>query len=419
MNNEKNVNRNLHYLSILIFILLISDNPSERPYMGLSSTILLTFGEIFYRSIGKLIGLDAVKIFPIEIFIFYAVYASRKTQCELYHAGRNLLLCIGFLTLYGVVTGGSVRFAALQLRPLICLIYFSLYFQRISHQSFLDRFENIIIYSCLVRSLFGIYLWFVIFRNVEIFDHSMGDGSYIMSHSDSPLCVASLCIVIIRIIRQQKASLSQILSLLIIIFFCILNNRRIFFIELSASTAIIFFSLNIRERVNKLQKFFFALLGSIYTIWAWNSNSTIAYPIQTIKSSITQSDASSMTRGVENYNLIFTMRQNPVLGQGFGHKYIEKIQAYDISHHFNAYEYVPHNSTLWILTSGGILFATFYYNFFKTSANIKPNTSIHFLCTPMLATYFLHCFGDMGAQCWKSAVLIGTIIGAANANPKK
>jgi O-antigen ligase len=68
-----------------------------------------------------------------------------------------------------------------------------------------------------------------------------------------------------------------------------------------------------------------------------------------------------MTRSVENYNLIYTMRQNPILGQGFGHKYIEKIQAYDVSHHFNAYEYVPHNSILWVLTSGGILFSTFFF----------------------------------------------------------
>jgi hypothetical protein len=65
-------------------------------------------------------------------------------------------------------------------------------------------------------------------------------------------------------------------------------------------------------------------------------------------------------------------------------------------------------------------FLRFFFSFFSASVKTTyKTTTTHFLCAPMIATYFLHCFGDMGAQCWKTSVLVGIIIGAANATPKQ
>ena len=411
----------MKFFSLIIFLLLIADNPSERPYMGLTETPLLSTGEIFYRSLGKLVGVPNLKIFTVEIFVIFSFLLCRKEKTsEVYKGGTQLLLCLLFLTLYGLINGGSLRFAALQIRPLICLIFFCFLLQSTATKSTIHQVENLIIASCIARCVYGIYLWLLIFRNVDLFDHSMGDGSYVMSHSDSPLSVAAISIILVRALRHRKYVKSSIFSISIILTFCILNNRRIFFVELSASLLILFYLLNLKEKVTLKHKISGLIFSLTYSLWAWSSKSVLAYPIQTIKSSIMQSDASSKTRGVENYNLIYTIRSRPVLGQGFGHKYIEKIQAFDISHHFEAYEYVPHNSTLWVLTSGGLLFATFYYNFFSLSAKIKNHndSSIATIAIPILSAYFLHCFGDMGAQCWKTSVLVGTVLGCANAHTK-
>ena len=52
----------------------------------------------------------------------------------------------------------------------------------------------------------------------------------------------------------------------------------------------------------------------------------------------------SETRNIENYNLIMTLKSNPILGSGWGHEYEEVSVAYSIKEFFEQYRYIPHNS---------------------------------------------------------------------------
>ena len=47
----------------------------------------------------------------------------------------------------------------------------------------------------------------------------------------------------------------------------------------------------------------------------------------TLRSMGSSEDSSTQTRDIENFNLIHTLKQHPVLGSGFGHEYIELVQA--------------------------------------------------------------------------------------------
>ena len=42
-------------------------------------------------------------------------------------------------------------------------------------------------------------------------------------------------------------------------------------------------------------------------------------------------DRSTLFRDIENYNLLYTLRQNPFFGTGFGHPFVEVVKDYDIS----------------------------------------------------------------------------------------
>jgi hypothetical protein len=78
-------------------------------------------------------------------------------------------------------------------------------------------------------------------------------------------------------------------------------------------------------------------------------------PAKLAMSVLDQKDSSSESRDIENYNLIYTMSQSPVLGQGFGWEYKEKLQLYDISELFALYRYIAHNGVLWIWSVGGVV----------------------------------------------------------------
>ncbi|MBK9972935.1 MAG: O-antigen ligase domain-containing protein, partial [Acidimicrobiaceae bacterium] len=100
------------------------------------------------------------------------------------------------------------------------------------------------------------------------------------------------------------------------------------------------------------------LLGVGYTAAFWNSTSSAGFPAQAVKSVIsstepTEKDRSSdQYRDMENFDINYTIRSAPVLGIGFGQKFYRPIPLPDISF-FEFYEYIPHNSILWVWIKTG------------------------------------------------------------------
>jgi hypothetical protein len=92
----------------------------------------------------------------------------------------------------------------------------------------------------------------------------------------------------------------------------------------------------------------------------WNSDSSVAFPAQAVKTvvapdSLGAADQSSNEyRAIENYNLNFTIRADPIFGQGFGQPFLRPIPLADISS-FELNAYLPHNSLLWTWIKMGFL----------------------------------------------------------------
>ena len=114
-----------------------------------------------------------------------------------------------------------------------------------------------------------------------------------------------------------------------------------------------------------------AVLMTGYTAAFWNSSSAAAFPAQAIRSQISPTeggaDASSdLYRIVENFNLLRTIEANPLLGTGFGRPFGIYIPMPDISGTFPLWNYLPHNSVLFIWLNAGLLgFLAMMYLWFK------------------------------------------------------
>ena len=115
-----------------------------------------------------------------------------------------------------------------------------------------------------------------------------------------------------------------------------------------------------------------------YTAAFWNSSSTAAFPAQAIRSQISPTegaDASSdLYRIIENVNLELTIESNPLLGTGFGRPFNIYIPMPDISGTFPLWNYLPHNSVLFIWLNAGLLgFIAMMYLWFKA---IRDGTAL-------------------------------------------
>jgi hypothetical protein len=138
-------------------------------------------------------------------------------------------------------------------------------------------------------------------------------------------------------------------------------ERRSAVVALAIGVILIVFSLWWRERA----KFYviapiLIITAAGYTAAFWNSTSSVGFPAQALKAvlqpdSVSEKDRSSdLYRDLENFDVNFTIRSSPALGLGFGQKFLRPAPLPDISF-FEFYEYIPHNSFMWIWIKTGFL----------------------------------------------------------------
>jgi hypothetical protein len=91
----------------------------------------------------------------------------------------------------------------------------------------------------------------------------------------------------------------------------------------------------------------------------WHSTSTLGFPAQALKTVIAPGEISERDRNsdlyriVENFDISATIHAKPITGLGFGHKFLRPAPLPDISF-FPFWEYIPHNSVLWIWVKLGV-----------------------------------------------------------------
>lgn len=82
-----------------------------------------------------------------------------------------------------------------------------------------------------------------------------------------------------------------------------------------------------------------------------NSNAIFALPARSIKSQFQpdERDASSNAyREAENKNLMATIRTAPVIGYGYGRRFLHAVEIANISEIYEWWDLLPHNQILWV-----------------------------------------------------------------------
>jgi len=132
-------------------------------------------------------------------------------------------------------------------------------------------------------------------------------------------------------------------------------------------------------------------------------------------------------RDIENYNLVVTLRSNPLLGVGFGYEYIEEVQAYDIKSIFPQYRYLPHNSMLGFIAFTGLLGFVLIWQVVLVAAYLHSRT-YRVTRDPVLRTAAiwslvaivvieLQMWGDIGMNHIMVTTLLAVTVGLAGRVP--
>lgn len=266
------------------------------------------------------------------------------------------------LAIIGLARGGQFEWTFRQTIhllhiPLVGLVF--LYALRVPED--LAAIGTTFVVTAIARSLLVAYVYFGVCMPQGITDLP-GKPEWCTNHSDTVLFVTALVILFAHALEERKKDvvLRSLGYGLVILVGIILNNRRLAFVSLTVAPIAIYFTLAPSARKRRVT-LALALLVPVLTAYVLigaesGSTSPLFKPAKSIVSVLDQKDTSSMSRDIENENLIFTTTQNPLLVRGFGHEYESSPNnpPVDLSEVFKNYRLIAHNGVLWLWSIAGV-----------------------------------------------------------------
>jgi hypothetical protein len=171
-----------------------------------------------------------------------------------------------------------------------------------------------------------------------------------------------------------------------------------------------------------------ALLFTLYLVAFWNHPGKLGFAARAVKSQVApqqasmRDQASDIDRVMENYNILYTIRQAPLTGIGFGQMFTMAIPLPDISF-FVWYRYITHNSIgwMWMKTGIGGFIAMLFLVGLSIMAGIHALFQISdrmmrvvlLTATLYILMHFVYAYVDMSWDS-QSMIYVGTLMGVIN-----
>jgi hypothetical protein len=427
---------------ILLLLTLTLENPAELPGKDLASfgwhPPLSGAGRIFFSNVTTLLPGSGIPLSVLEVAILIlCLRAAVQTSSQgavLSRAGafavpvplafrKSLALAavtIGGFEFYGLATHGSLQDSLYQIREPLGMLGIAYITATAGSGLLIRRLRAVALSAALIKAVQTLYAYVAIARVHHV------KPDYISTHSDSTLYVWALVILLAERAEpfsRRRRSLRVVMAI-VLLGATIVNNRRLAWVAFLG--AILWVAAASTPEVKRRWGRRLLLVSpviAIYVVAGLGSTSTIFFPVKAVSSVVSADDSSSRDRQVENTNLIVTFKADPLIGSGFGHKYVEQIKADDISGVFKQYRYLPHNSILGLWAFTGVVGFALFWQFFVVSVSYaaaalrrsssRQVRSIAQWTVAGVIAFMLQAQGDIGLQSWIAAAIAGTCGGVA------
>ena len=421
-------------LYAIVFTGLALDNPADGGINPHWHTPLAPIGGLLSENLNKTVHIEALKFSLLSVLLVLLFVIQRR---QLSDAGRvaarpahspvitalgAAMLTVMALAVYGLAGHADVQMINLEVQRFVltALLAYLLAGELRGHRDYATLAGLIIVAACS-KAFLALFNW----ANFEI----PKDGGFATNHGDSMLFAfavatwAALCFIGPRSRRARVMTLLMPFILAAIK----VNNRRLAWVEIIAMSITLYCLVPWSRGKRALTRL--AIFASpavlVFILAGWNSGSEIFAPVKMLRSVVDgHSDRSTFDRDVENFNLIMTIGSSPVLGTGLGRPYDEVIKGDDISGSFASYLYVPHNSVLWLLATGGVLGFLGIWSvptagmFVAARAFLRPisidNQIVAFIVMSVFQAYMIQCWGDMAFGDLRSLLLVGPALAVAS-----
>lgn len=377
---------------------------------------------LLFENLNNLVPVPALRFSLVDMLYVFAILlilvrvalrirldstGRQRSTWGLYAVLAVMFVTVMLLAVYGVVVRhGDFKQMLWQTRQMMWLpIVIALFTYVLRGPRDFQRGINLMIIATCIKVVFAVRFFFLIAKPLNF------EPATLTSHFDSVLMVVAFLALLIRFLHGATWKNLGIFLLVggWIMVGIVLNNRRLAFVNIPVGIVVTLVMMRGPAKQALMKGMTFMLpLFIVYVMVGENKGSAFFKPARLIMSVTKQDDASSGTRDIENFNLIWTLKPNKLFGAGWGHEYVEFVHADDISEYFGQYRFIAHNSILWLWTVGGlvgftlmwmpivvgIFFARRAYTFARSS--LERSTAA--IALVMLTSYMMQAWGDMGVM---------------------
>jgi hypothetical protein len=310
---------------------------------------------------------DSVSINPLEIMLLATTvsWLLQRLVDPTWRFKRGalftpMMVFAGFV-IFGFLRGkflgsGDTRIALFEGRP---LLYLPLVYILITNLLTTRRQYKLLL--LLAFSAVAIQSIFALTYYNSLSDEKREVLESLSEHSATIHMNAVFVFLLALLLLKCRKELRWYVALLIppVLWAYLLSQRRAAMIALFVGVAVLAAVLFYRRR----RMFWFftptaVIVGLGYILATWNASGALGLPATAVKTVLfpnqlgAADQGSDQYRRIEAYDLWFSINQQKVLGVGFGQKFLHPIRLPDISF-FEFWEYIPHNSVLWIWLKTG------------------------------------------------------------------
>lgn len=428
---------------VLMFFALTLENPSENPAAGQWKSPLFTLGALMLVHLKQVIGgwiffsgMDMMLV-ALIVITFLRRFSNSKidkigsapTPKPLLKLAHLSLAAVPFIWLVGKLRGGADGSMALwQMDRVMYLpMVFLLFHVGLRGPQDHVILGKVVLAAAVLRSCQAIYVQYLVDRlpNPETGMRSVLD--YATTHHDSMLFAWAAVILASLIIHKagKRAVWVTVAVLPVLVGGMIANERRMVWLQIILVFLTMYLATPPNAMKRKLQKVVLAAIpfAAAYVAAGWNApDGGFFAPVQTIRSAVDSDvDASTLWRDIENFDLIFTFRQNPIFGTGYGHGFIEVVPLPPVDYPLE--RFIPHNSILglWayagyvgytaltLLWVAGVYFAMRAYH----ASRVPLDKAAAMASMGAVLIYYVQCYGDMGLGSWTGVFMMGASLAVA------
>ena len=396
----------------------------------------------FFENLNNSLGLNGLSATPAEllmglVLVLAFAQVGPSIRARLF-TGRLFLPYLLFLftvlmgEVHGLMNGGDLNKSLWEVRPQIYgFIGFVLASLLIRSRQDIERLALIAVAGILLKGVIGDVRYFI------VLNHNLGAHETVLGHEDSFFLSLLPMAAIATLIWTGWTRTVNLLGIASLIATAALlaNERRAGIAALVAGIAVVVvlairFHAKHRRLVLVLTVISVAL-ALVFLISFWNvQTGLIGQLVRPVRSQFdpTYRDyLSDVYRQAENTNLKLSFDTNKVIGMGFGMPFLVVLTQADISYIYPLWNYIPHNTLLWIGVRMGMIGSVAFWGLIAVALlevcrALKVQRD-RFLLTIVavgggaIIAELIVAYGDLQLENYRNMIFIGVVLGVMNIVP--